>query len=182
MADKPLFIFVTDGSEEGGFDKIKEVVLDDNKVLVGMRAFKCVKMTPSDVNDDPLLSGHKRGKDTRYFLFVSRDYKKVTALTGSKIKAKKVYTTMKRFAAKAYKTKFDKNVKATLKLLIEFDKINNGLKVLADKETRLGADISKSEARKIAAEKDALQKRQKEADSLRDKLLHFELKEVKKTA
>ncbi len=179
---KPMFIYVTDGAEQGSFDKIEKVVLDDNKVLVGMKAFKCVKMSPSDVNDDPLLSGHNKSKDTRYFLFVSRDYKKVTALTGAKVKAKTVYKTMKKFAAKAYKTKFDKNVSATLKLLIEFDKINNGLKILSEKEKREGADISKAEAKKIAKEKEELTKRQKEADALRDKLLTFELKTVKKTA
>lgn len=182
LLDKPMFIYVTDGSEEGSFDKIEKVVLDDNKVLVGMKAFKCVKMSPSDVNDDPLLSGKNKSKDSRYFLFVSRDYKKVTALTGAKIKAKSVYKTMCKFAKKDYKTNLDKNVKATLKLLIEFDKINNGLKVLADKEKRVGADISKGEAKKMAKEKAELEKRQKDADALRDKLLTFELKVAKKSA
>ena len=47
LADKPMFIYVTDGSGTDGFDKIEKVVLDDNKVLVGMKAFKCVKMAPS---------------------------------------------------------------------------------------------------------------------------------------
>lgn len=178
--DKPHFIYVTDGGSEGSFDKIEKVVLDDNKVLVGMKAFKCVKMSPSDVNDDPLLSG--RSKDDRYFLFVSRDMSKVAVIDDRKMKAKNVYNTMKKFASKEYKTKFDKNVKATLKLLLEFDKINNAKKVLTEKKQRLGSDISKSESKKIEKELAELEERQKEADAKRDELLTFELKGSNKSA
>ena len=177
MLDKPMFIYVTDGGSEGPHDKIDNVVLDDNKVLVGMKAFKCVKMSPSDVNDDPALSG--RSKDDRYFLFVSRDLGKITVIDGSKMKAKNVYNAMKKHASKEYKTKFDKNVKATLKLLLEFDKINNATKVLKEKKARLGSDISKGESKKIEKELAELEERQKEADAKRDELFTFELKTKK---
>ena len=177
LLDKPMFIYVTDGGTEGAHDKIDNVVLDDNKVLVGMKAFKCVKMSPSDVNDDPALSG--RSKDDRYFLFVSRDLSKVTVVDGSKMKAKNVYNAMKKHASKEYKTKFDKNVKATLKLLLEFDKINNATKVLKEKKARLGSDISKGESKKIEKELAELEERQKEADAKRDELFTFELKTKK---
>ena len=174
LLDKPLFIYVTDGGTEGAYDKIEKVVLDDNKVLIGMKAFKCVKMSPSDVNDDPLLSG--QSKDDRYFLFVSRDMSKVSVVDGSKMKAKNVYNTMKKHASKEYKTKFDKNVKAVLKLCLEFDKINNAKKVLEQKKQRLGSDISKGEAKKIEKELAELEEAQKKADTKRDELLSFELK------
>ncbi len=177
LADKPMFIFVTDGSGgEDGFDKINKVILDDNKILVGMNAFKCVKMAPEDVEDDPLLSG--KSKDDRYFIFVSRDYEDVKVLDGSKMKKKAVYSTMKKFASKAYKTKFDKNVKAVLKLLNEFDKVNNALKTLKQKEEREGDEMSKGEAKKIAKEKEELEERQKKTEAERDRLLTFELKKA----
>jgi hypothetical protein len=176
LADRPLFIYVTNGSETDGFDKIEKVVLDDNKVLVGMKAFNCVKMTPSDVNDDPLLSG--KSKDDRYFLFVSRDYEKVQVVDGSHMKASTVYAAMKRFARRDYKTNLDRAVKSVLKLLTEFDKINNQRKVLDEKEKRLGDKMSRGEAHKIAKEKADLEKRQKEADAKRDELLKFELREA----
>jgi len=180
LMDKPMFVYVTDGGSEGAYDKIEKVVLDNNKVLVGMKAFKCVKMSPSDVNDDPLLSGHS--KDDRYFLFVSRDYKKITVIDSKKMKAKKVYDAMKKHAKREYSTKFDKNVKATLKLILEFDKINNGIKVLTQKKDRLGSDISKSDSKKIAKELAELAEAQKAADTKKAELLTFALKGAKKAA
>lgn len=180
LLDKPLFIYVTDGSTEGAYDKIEKVVLDDNKVLIGMKAFKCVKMSPSDVNDDPLLSAEvkeKDKKDGRYFLFVSRDLTKITVIGDSKMKAKNVYNAMKKHASKDYKTKLDKSVKGVLKLCLEFDKINNAKKVLEQKKQRLGSEISKGEAKKIEKELADLEEAQKKADAKRDELLTFELKQ-----
>ena len=171
---------MTDGSTEGAHDKIDKVVLDDNKVLVGMKVFKCVKMSPSDVNDDPLLSG--RSKDDRYFLFVSRDQSKVTVIDGSKMKAKNVFNAMKKHASKDYKGKFEKNVKAVQKLCLEFDKINNATKVLNEKKARIGSDGKKAELKKIDKELEELAEAQKEADAKRDELLTFELKGAKKSA
>ncbi len=177
---KPMFVYVTDGGTEGAYDKIEKVVLDNNKVLIGMKAFKCVKMSPSDVNDDPLLSG--RSKDDRYFLFVSRDYKKISVIDSKKMKAKNVYNAMIKHAKREYSTKFDKNVKATLKLILDFDKINNGMKVLKQKKERLGSDISKGEAKKINKELAELEEAQKEADAKKAEFLTFKLKDEKKSA
>ena len=174
LLDKPLFIYVTDGSTEGAHDKIDKVVLDNNKVLVGMKIFKCVKMSPSDVNDDPLLSGHS--KDDRYFLFVSRDQSKVTVIDGSKMKAKTVFGAMKKHASKDYKGKFEKNVKAVQKLCLEFDKINNATKVLSEKKARLGSDGKKAELKKIDKELADLEEAQKKADEKLKELLTFEPK------
>ena len=137
-----------------------------------------LKMSPSDVNDDPLLADE--GKEVPRFLFVSRDYSTVKVVEGSKMKTKNVYNMMKKFASKEYKTKFDKHVKATLKLLIEFDKINGAMKTLKAKEARLGSDITKAEEKKIAKEKEELETRQKEADEKKKELLTFVLKEKKK--
>lgn len=176
LADKPMFIYVTDGSGSDGFDKIEKVVLDANKVLIGMKAFKAVKMTPEDVESDPLLSG--KSKDDRYFLFVSRDYSDVKVLDGSKMKAKTVFQTMTKFAKKAYKGNFAKSVKETGKLLLEYDKINNAKKVLEQKKAREGSDLSKGEAKKIDKELDELADRQKAAEEKEKKLMDFELKKA----
>ena len=98
LAEKPMFIYVTDGSVDGAFDKIEKVILDDNKILVGMWAFNCIKMSPDEVNNDPLLSG--KGDEPRRFIFVSRDYEEIKVVEGSKLKTKEVYSTMKKFAAR----------------------------------------------------------------------------------
>ena len=174
-AEKPMFIYVTDDGESGDFDKVNKVILDNNDILVAMWAFRCVKMSQSDVEDDPLLADE--GKEVPRFIFVSRDYSKTMVLEGSKLKTKKVYDAMIKFASKEYKVNMKKTVKATKKLLLEFDKINGALKTLTAKETRLGDEISKSDAKKIAKEKDELEERQKEADAKRSELLTFKLKD-----
>jgi hypothetical protein len=176
LADRPMLVYVTDGSSDGDFDKVEKVVLQDNKVCVGMWAFKCVKMNPDDVKNDPLLS--EDFDEAPAFIFVSRDYEDVKVLDGNKLKTSTVYGTMAKFAKKAYKTSFEKNVKATLKVLIEFDKINNGLKRLAEKEQRAGADISDRDKDEIAKERTELEAAQKAAEAERDQLLGFELKEA----
>ena len=176
LLDKPLFIYVTDGSSEGSFDKIEKVVLDDNKVLVGMKAFKAVKMSPGDVQDDPLLSG--QCDDSRYFLFVSRDLSKVSVVDDRQMKAKNVYKMLVQHAKIDYETNLDRNVKATLKLLLDFDKINNAVKVLNEKKARLGPDAPKAKLAKIERELEELAEAQKEAEAKRDELLKFELKQT----
>ena len=170
-AEKPFFIYVTDGATEGPSDKIDGVVLDDNKVLVGMHFFKCVKMTPEQVENDPLLSGHS--KDVRYFLFVSHDYEKVAVIDGKKMKASQVVKTMKKFAKKAYKTNFDKTVKSVLKLLVEYDKVNNARKQL---EAKKGRDPSERELKEIEKELAELAEEQKGLEEQEKELLNLELR------
>jgi hypothetical protein len=158
VSDKPIFIYVVDESDEDMTTKIEKLILDNNKILVGMRVFKCVKMTPDDVANDPLLEV----KHTPCLILVSRNYEKTQVFSGSKLKTSKVYDGLKKFARKAYKTNFDKSVKATLKLLNEFDKINNAKKALEAKKAK--DDVSKTELAKIEKELAELAKRQKAAD------------------
>ena len=173
MADKPMFIYVREpGESDGGFDRIDKVVLDDNKVLVGMHAFKCVKMSPSDVQDDPLLADE--GTELPRFIFVSPDYETVKVIEGSKIKAKTLFDQMSKFAKKAYGVNLKKTYKDTMKVLNEFDKVNSALKTLKEKRAR--GDLSKSDEKKMAKEEEELNERQKKAEEARDKLLTFKMK------
>ncbi len=177
-ADQPMLIYVHDGNaEDEDFQKIENIVLQDFKVAAARNAFRCLKMTPEDVENDPALAGN--GKAPSRLLVVDRDWKKVKVIEGKNLSSKKLYTAMKASANRAYKTKLDKNVKGLLKLINEFNKINNAKKVLEEKEQRLGSEISKADAKKIAKEREELNEAQKEADALRDKLYHFELKPLK---
>ena len=176
-SDQPLLIYVHDGSDNEDFTKIEDVVLQCFKVAAARNAFRCVKMTPEAVENDPALAGN--GKAPSRLLVVDRDWKKVQVIEGKNLSSKKLYTAMKKSANRAYKTKLDKNVKGLLKLLNEFNKINNARKVLDEKEKRLGSEITKAEAKKIAKEREELAEAQKEADELRDKYYTFELKPIK---
>lgn len=176
-ASQPFLVYVSDGSESSEVEKIEKVILFDNKVCLGLWAFQTVRMTPEQVEADPLLA--KAGKSVPRFIFVSHDYKDVNALEGNGLSSSKVYDEMKKFAKKAYKTNFDKNVRGMLKVLVEWDKINNQRRVLEEKEKREGADMSPADRKKLAKEREDLEKAQKEADAKRDELLKFETKERK---
>ncbi len=177
IADQPMLIYVTDGAESDDFVKIENIVLQDFKVAAARNAFRCLKMTPEDVENDPALAGN--GKASSRLLVVDRDWKKVKVIEGKSLSSKKLYTAMKASANRAYKTKLDKNVKSMLKLLNEFNKINNAKKNLDQKEQRLGDEITKAETKKIAKEREELAEEQKKADELRETLYKFELKAVK---
>ena len=176
-ADQPMLIYVTNGEENEDFEKIENIVLQDFKVAAARNAFRCLKMTPEAVEKDPALAGN--GKASSRLLVVDRDWGKVKVIEGKNLSSKKLYTAMKASANRAYKTKLDKNVKGLLKLLNEFNKINNARKNLDEKEKRLGDEITKAEAKKIAKEREELAEAQKKADELRDKLYTFELKTIK---
>lgn len=176
-ASQPFLVYVTDGQESSEVEKIEKVILFDNKVCLGMWAFNCVKMTPEQVEADPLLA--KAGKDVPRFIFVSHDYDDVDALEGGNLSSSKVYDAMKKYAKKSYKTNFDKNVRSMLKILVEWDKINNQRKVLDEKEKREGSDMNAADKKKLAKEREELEEAQKDADQERDELLKFELKDKK---
>ncbi len=176
IADQATLIYVTDGAETIGFDKIEKVVLMDDSVCVGMHAFKCVKMTPDAIAGDPLLADE--GKEVPRFILVSRDCKKVDVIEGSKLSAKGLFKAMEKHAKYAYKTKFKKNIKDAIKVLGEFDKIANERKMLQMKEER-NDKPSKADEKKMAKEKEELAQREKEAIELKAKLLTFEPKKLK---
>ncbi len=176
LLDKPLFIYVTDGADLGVTDKIEKVVLMDDKVCVGMWAFNCVKMTPEKVAEDKLLSAEWTSGESRGFIFVSRDLATVDVVDMKKMSAKNVFKTMNKHAQRAYKTKFEKNVKEVLKVLGEFDKLNNARRVLADKEARASESGDKDALKDIKKDREALDATEKEMNEKRDSLLKFELK------
>lgn len=173
LANKPIWIYVTAGGESGGFDKIENVILTDDKIAVGANAFRCVKMTQEQVENDPLLA--EAGKDVPRFIFVSHDYETVKPLEGRRISVSGTYSTMKKVAKKSYKTNFDKNVRSLVKLLNEFDKINNERGLLDAKEERM-KNPTPADTRKLAKEREELDEREKKANERRDDLMSFELR------
>ncbi len=59
--DMPLVVFVYgSGSADDDFDKIEQVVFKNEKIGLGMKAFKTLKITPDDATDDRLIG--ERGK------------------------------------------------------------------------------------------------------------------------
>ena len=168
---QPWLVYVPAVSGEEAFDKAEKVVLMDDKVCIGMWAFKCVKMNDEDAKADPLLA---KGSELPRFYVVHRDLSKVKLIEGGDMSAKKLFSAMESASNDAYKQKLEKNVKSVLKILNEFDKINNERRVLEEKKARAGGEVDKKMERDIAE----LDEREKKANEEKAELLNFELKDA----
>src|ERR1051326_7038632 len=159
-ADKPYFIYVTDGAQTTGFDAVEKVILDDDRVKLGSHAFHAVKMAPDAAKADPFLAD-KGGKEVPRMIFVTGDLKTVKPLEGATLKLGEVWSLMKATANRFYKQDLDALVRDLKNVLIEFDKINKERQVLADKEKRESdKPVSEADKKDIAAKKADLDTRE----------------------
>lgn len=161
--DKPLVIFVCDeaaGCE--GFDKLEEVVFKNEKVALGMKAFRTVKMNPSAAEKEPLLAD--AGSEIPRLVVFDNLKNKAVVVEKGKLTASGLYNAMKKVADAVYEQKLDGIVKDHLKLLTERDQLANEEKVLAEKETRLSeeADKNKKDLAELKEERTAVQKQLEE--------------------
>lgn len=173
-ADKPMLVYVADPSAaDATFDKVEKVILTDDKVAVGTKAFTCIRMNPEQAAADKLIAA--AGKETPRIVLVSTDYKETVVLEGSKLSIGDLWKAMQSSFKDAYKGDLEKNVKALLKVLGEFDKISGARSVQEEKEKRTDKPTAADKA-EWAKTKEELDERQKKAEKERDALLKFEKK------
>ncbi len=164
--DRPILIYVCDeatGCE--GFDKLENVVLKDEKVALGMKAFRTLKMHPDHAAADPALEG--KGREVPRMLLVNPGDLKVTVLEKGKLKTSALYDAMKKTASAFWKENLDKVVKAHLKLLTEQDQLANAQKVMEEKRARLAAEDgakADKELKELAKEREELEAKMKALD------------------
>lgn len=153
--DRPILVYVCDDASAcADSEKFEDIVLADEKIAIGVRAFRCIKMTPDQVSADAILADH--GTATPRVLCVEPTKMKVKVLESKNLKASKLYKTMKSVAGKFWKEKLDSVVKSHLKLLTEQDRLANADKTLADKEERAADDDKK--LAKVKAERKEIRK------------------------
>jgi hypothetical protein len=164
-ADKPYFIYIADekASAAAGFDTVTKVVLDDDRVKLGAKAFHAVKMTADDAKADPVLA-EKGGKELPRVIFVSNDLKSVKVYEGGSLKLGEVWGGMKATAGRAYKNDLDTLVRSVKEVLVEWDKIANERKVLDEKEKRDSGKATPADAKELATKRAALDVREKKAN------------------
>jgi len=146
---QPVLVYVCDeaaGCE--GFDKLEEIVLKDERVALGMKAFRTVKMHPDLAEVEPVLKG--KGKALPRMLLVDPTTLKVTVVEKGKLKASGLYSAMKKITSRVYKEKLDKVVKRHIKLLTAQDQLANQQKVLTSKQTRLEGETGKKAEKDLA--------------------------------
>ena len=153
-----------DAASCDGVEKLEGVVFKDEKVALGMKAFRRIKMHPEAVAADPLLKGH--GKAVPRMLLIDPVNVKISVLEKGRLKTSKLYKAMGKVASKVFKEKLDKVVKTHLNLLTEQDQLANAEKVLSGKVARL-----KDNAKK-------LKKVKKEQEEVRTKLADIRKKQA----
>jgi hypothetical protein len=146
---KPLVVFVTDGTEAAGM--VESAVFDDERVALGLRAFRAVRMTPEDAGRDPWVS--KAGKDAVRLVVASADGSRTKALERGKVSADGLWKALQAEAGAAYEADLAEVVGRARDLLAEFDRVA---------EARKALDAAAPDA---AARKAALDDRQAKAEA-----------------
>jgi len=143
------------------FDRVEKVILADERVALGARAFRRVKVYDTDVASDPILA--KNGTGVPRFVIVSPDCKSVTVVEKTKLTTSGLWGAMTDAAAKFYAPSIDDAVKKTRDVLVEYDKIEGEKKVLESKKARLDEKANPSEQKEVDTRLAALEERQKKA-------------------
>ena len=160
-ATKPIVVYVSDLVESDDQKKLETVTFKAEKVALGLKAFRTVRMDSTQVAADPLLA--EKGKESPRLLLVNPTDGKVTVLEKSKLSASAVYSAMEELAAKFYVEKLEKTVKTHLDLLCEQDQ-------LANKEKKLQGDADRASDKDGAAAKKEKEEVKKELDAVRKEM------------
>ena len=142
-------------------------MLADEKVALGVRAFRCVRMTPAQVDADSVLADNGKGTP-RVLILNPAKPEKVKVLEAKDLKASKLFKAMKSTSNKFWKQKLDKVVKTHMSLLTEQDQLANAEKTISDKLARVGDDDKK--AKKVKEEQAEIRAQLKE---IKDKELEL---------
>jgi hypothetical protein len=146
--DKPILVYVCSeaGCEES--EVFENQVLKIEKVALSTKAFRCVRMTPDQVDEDAILKDN--GKTVPRVLLVEPVKMKIDVVETKDMKAGKLAKAMEKTSGKFWKERLKTVIGAHLKMLTKQDQLSNALKTLAAKEARYKDDEAK--LKKVAAE------------------------------
>ena len=150
--DKPLLVYVCSDEPCSDSEKFESVALKNEKLALGMRAFRCVRMSAEQIGDDPVFA--EKGKTLPRILLIDPIKLKAKVIESKDLSATKIFRTMKRVSASFWKEKLDTVVGKHLKLLTEQDRLANAEKTLAAKQAR--AKDNEKKSKKIQKERDEI--------------------------
>ena len=148
FTDRPILVYVCEEAGCEDSEAFESVVLKNDKVALGSKAFHLFRMTPEQVSEDELLKDE--GKTVPRLVFIEPVKMKTSVVESKDLKASKVYKAMKSMSGKFWKQKLDSIVKKHLKMLQEQDNLSNTIKTLQGKLERAKDDASK--AKKVEKE------------------------------
>jgi hypothetical protein len=175
VADKPFLVLVVEDGGGEETDKIEGVILKDERIALGAKAFRAVRMSPEDASNDPILS--KNGKHTPRFVLVSADYKSVTVLEDNRLSISAIWDGMKSHAGKFYAASLETTVKEMRSLMLDYDKIDGERTILTAKMEKLkekkGSD---AEIKEVEAKLAKVEERQQKAEEKEKTLWDLKVK------
>jgi len=179
-AKRPMLVYVTSDDATNAISrKLEDVGFADERVAIGSKFFKCIKISTGDALQDRLIKKH--GKSTPRLIFLKRDYTVLSVLERRNLSGGKIVKSMARLARAEYKNSFDSMVSTYAKLLNELDRLEGTKALIADNERRVREKPNKSKAKKIAREKVAYEKDVEAWKKKEEKLLAFRAKSKKKS-
>ena len=178
--ERPMLVYVTSDDATNSISrKLEDVGFADERVAIGSKFFKCVKISAGNALQDRLIKAN--GKATPRLLFVKRDYTVMATLERKNLSGGKIVKAMAKLARSEYKNSFDSMVSSYAKLLNELDRLEGKKAQIADNERRVREKPNKSKAKKIEREKVKYDKAVAEWKAKEEKLLAFKPKALKKS-
>jgi hypothetical protein len=163
-ADRPFLVLVADAGGGDEVEKIDNVVLKDERIAIGSRAFRAVRMSPEDASSDPILS--KAGKTAPRFVIVSADYKSTTVIEDNRLSISSLWDAMKAQASKFYANSLDATVKDMRELMREYDKIDGERTILTAKQEKLKEKKgSEADVKEVETKLAQIEERQSKAEA-----------------
>jgi hypothetical protein len=147
--DRPVCVYVCDGGDGDEQKKLESITFKAEKVGLAMKAFRTVRMDPTQVAGDPLLAD--QGKECPRLLLVNPLDGKVAVLEKSKLSASAVFNALEAMSDKFYVQRLEKTVKAHLELLTQQDQLANKVKQLGEAQAR-ASEKDDAKAKKELAE------------------------------
>lgn len=166
---KPLLIFVTTNEPEAAerLAALDTSLFGDENVLIGARLFRAVRIKGDKLSKDHPHWPTLGGKSLPRVVVVDAAGRKAGALDDKDLSPSNLFKTMRKAAAKTFKTDLEKVVKEVRPLLDEMDRVEAKLALLAEKEK----DAKGGKVQEIAAEKEKLAKELEDAKARHAALL-----------
>lgn len=146
---KPLVVFLGSDLPEAAkqMEELNTAVFADENVAVGARLFRAVRLKGDKVSKDHPHWPTLGGKALPRVVVIDAAGNKAGVLEGKELSASNLFKSMKKAAAKTFKSDLDKVVKETRELLDEMDRIEAKQKLLGEqKKSAKAAKLAEIEA------------------------------------
>jgi len=172
-----MVVYVTtDDASNNDVRKLEDVCFTDERVAIGAKFFRCVKISAADAAQDRLLKEH--GDEAPRLLFVKRDYEVVRVLEDRRLSASKINKAMEKLCRAEYRNRYGSMQSKYAKLLNELDRLDDVRAKLAADAERYNSDPKRyrSKLKRLAKDQEEHKEEMDAWKKAESELLEFKLK------